>query len=140
MVVEAALPSGSLLTAGTALEQGREVFALPWSMLHEGGKGCLKLIEDGAIMVQTIDDITRELGPMCSVHSGCNREGDASLTGSSGNSPLGTALLSLLGLDATTVDELVVQCGHNAARVQSELATLEVRGQVIRGVGGYVRA
>ena len=139
LVVEASLPSGSLITAQMGLEQGREVFALPWSMLHEGGKGCLQLIKDGATMVQTIDDITRELGPMCIVQSGCNGESDASSTDNSGNSPLGTALLSLLGLDATTVDELVLLCGHDVSRVQSELSILEVRGKVIRGVGGYVQ-
>ncbi len=64
LVIEAALPSGSLITAGTALEQGREVFALPWSMLHDGGRGCLQLIRDGAKMVQDVDDILEELGPL----------------------------------------------------------------------------
>ena len=82
------------------LEQGREVFALPWSMLHEGGKGCLQLIKDGATMVQTIDDITRELGPMCIVQSGCNGESDASSTDNSGNSPLGTALMRQLSMNS----------------------------------------
>jgi DNA processing protein len=64
LVIEAALPSGSLITAGTALEQGREVFALPWSMLHDGGRGCLQLIRDGAKMVQDVDDILEELGSL----------------------------------------------------------------------------
>ena len=60
VVIEAALPSGSLITAGAALEQGREVFALPWSPLHEGGLGCLQLLRDGAKMVRAVDDILEE--------------------------------------------------------------------------------
>ena len=55
------LRSGSLITARAALEQGREVFALPWSMFHPGGRGCLGLLRDGAKMVQGIDDILEEL-------------------------------------------------------------------------------
>ena len=69
VVVEAALPSGSLITAGAALEQGRDVFALPWSPLHEGGLGCLQLLRDGAKMVRAVDDILEELG-VCGVPRG----------------------------------------------------------------------
>ena len=64
LVVEAALPSGSLITARTALEQGREVFALPWSIYHAGGAGCLHLLRDGAKMVETVQDVLEELGSM----------------------------------------------------------------------------
>ncbi len=62
LVVEAALPSGSLITAGTAADQGRDVFAVPWSPEHPGGAGCLQLIRDGATLVQSADDILAELG------------------------------------------------------------------------------
>jgi len=136
LVVEAALPSGSLITAGTALEQGREVFALPWSILHPGGAGCLRLIRDGAKMVQTVEDILEELGPLYQLQ----RE----LAGNSGLSLQAPPekedpVLALLGFETVTVDELVAVSGLPIARVMSALSELELGGRVARCAGGYVR-
>lgn len=134
LVIEAALPSGSLITAGTALEQGREVFALPWSMLHEGGRGCLQLIRDGAKMVLAVEDILDELAPLYTLQQdqsdaapGCVVAPDASW------------LLALVGFEAVTLDELVHRSGRPVAQVLGELSFLELGGQVARMAGGYIR-
>ncbi len=135
LVVEAALPSGSLITAGTALEQGREVFALPWSMLHDGGRGCLQLIRDGAKMVQNVDDILEELGPLYALQRGC-----ATATPSGrGALPEGSWLLPLVGFEVAALDELVQRSARPVAHVLAELSALELSGQVERTAGGYIR-
>jgi DNA processing protein len=135
LVIEAALPSGSLITAGTALEQGREVFALPWSMLHEGGRGCLQLIRDGAKLVQHVDDILEELGPLYALQRDC-----ATTAPPAGRvSPVGSWLLTLVGFEAVTLDELAQRSSRPVAQVLAELSTLELTGQVARIAGGYIR-
>lgn len=136
LVVEAALPSGSLITAGTALEQGREVFALPWSILHDGGRGCLKLIRDGAKMVQQVDDILEELGPLYALQQ------QTSATAFSDNraTPSNQSwLLSLIGFEVVGLDELVNGSGRPTAQVLGELSALELEGAVTRTAGGYIR-
>jgi DNA processing protein len=132
VVIEAALPSGSLITAGAALEQGREVFALPWSPLHEGGLGCLQLLRDGAKMVRAVDDILEEFDV--------------------GDVPRGVSfqtarekgreeswLLPLLGYEAITLDELVTGTARPAAHLLAELSNLELAGRVQRLSSGYIR-
>lgn len=135
LVVEAALPSGSLITARTAMEQGREVFAVPWSMLHAGGRGCLHLIRDGAKMVQCVDDILEELGPLYKLHC------DASDSEFPGNKtpPTASWLLALVGFEAVALDELVMLSARPVAQVRAELSALELAGQVTRTAGGYIR-
>lgn len=129
LVVEAALPSGSLITAAMALEQGREVFALPWSPLHEGGLGCLQLLRDGAKMVRGVDDILEEFGA-CGVSAG-SALGDCRQQQS--------WLLPLVGYEAITLDELVAGTTRPAAHVLSELSSLELSGQIQRLSSGYIR-
>lgn len=136
VVIEAALPSGSLLTASAALEQGREVFALPWSMLHQGGRGCLQLIRDGAKMVCNIDDILEELAPLYAVQRrACSRES------APGATPLAQDdwLLALLGYEVIALDELVRCSARPVSQVLGALSSLELAGRVERTAGGYIR-
>jgi DNA processing protein len=151
LVVEAALPSGSLITANAAAEQGREVFALPWSPGHPGGAGCLRLIRDGATLVETVDDILAELGPVAAHCHGIDDLAARSAAGSqlAGTPVAGTPvagipvgnpmLLDLLGAAAVTVDELALHTGWPVERVLSELSVLELGGQVERSGVGYFR-
>ncbi|MEM8659978.1 MAG: DNA-processing protein DprA [Pseudomonadota bacterium] len=138
LVVEAALPSGSLITARAALEQGREVFALPWSIYHAAGAGCLSLIRDGAKMVETERDIYEELGPMYALL------GDGDEVRSSPDSretltDLQRRLVRLVGDDVVTADELSLQCELPVNKVATDLTTLELLGRVRRVSGGYAR-
>jgi DNA processing protein len=140
LVVEAALPSGSLITAGTALQQGREVFALPWSMFHKGGEGCLHLLRDGAKMVQTIDDVLEELGPLYALQQDLfasaqgNEEQIEGLPG--GLQPL----LEWVGFELTTVDQLLKVSTKPVAQVLADLSALEMAGLIVRSAGGYIRS
>jgi DNA processing protein len=140
LVVEAALPSGSLITAGTALQLGREVFALPWSMFHKGGEGCLHLLRDGAKMVQTIDDVLEELGPLYALQQDLfasaqgNEEQIEGLPG--GLQPL----LELVGFELTTVDQLLKVSTKPVAQVLADLSALEMAGLIVRCAGGYIRS
>ncbi|CAA0115029.1 DNA processing protein DprA [Halioglobus japonicus] len=138
LVIEAALPSGSLITAGTALAQGREVFALPWSILHEGGRGCLQLIRDGAKMVFNVEDILEELGPLYSLQQDCFKTAGAA--GSPEEPPAGELwLLDLVGFEVITLDELVQRSAKPVAQVMAALSALELAGQIARSGGGYIR-
>lgn len=135
LVVEAALPSGSLITAGTALEQGREVFALPWSPLHDRGRGCLWLLRNGAKMVEGVDDILEELGPLYCSLSHASGSGP-----SRGRETVGHSwLLQLLGFESISLDDIVAQSARPVAEVLAELSALELSGQVERTAGGYIR-
>lgn len=139
LLVEAALPSGSLITAGMALEQGREVFALPWSVFHKGGAGCLRLIRDGAGVVESLEDILVELGPLCRAQQALH---GADLPGPRGNNGPGgqdEGLLALVGFEAVSAEELAKVSGRPMAEVLAKLSALELQGSVARCPGGYIR-
>lgn len=135
LVVEAALPSGSLITAGTALEQGREVFAVPWFPGHPGGRGCLRLLRDGAAMVEHIDDILAELGPLFQ----CQLELEPAATEPSAGGAGYPWLLPLVGFEVVTVEALVAASGRSVAEVLAGLTALELERRVTRHGGGYIR-
>lgn len=138
LVVEAALRSGSLITAGAALEQGREVFACPWAMFHEGGRGCLRLIRDGAKMVDCVEDILSELGPLYTLQENLSLD-RATATVEGDEMPLGQQrIFSMIGYEAIAVDMLVEHSGMPVARVMAALSTLELQGKIFRCSGGYI--
>jgi DNA processing protein len=139
LVVEAALPSGSLITAGAALEQGREVFALPWSPFHQGGAGCLQLLRDGAVMVERIDDILAALGPMYRTQRELSRPGASAGALPTGLSAGESRLLELLGFEVIDVDRLVIDSRLPVAQVLADLSQLELAGLVEQRDGGYLR-
>ena len=137
VVIEAAFPSGSLITAGTALEQGREVFALPWSMLHPGGRGCLQLLRDGAKLVRDVDDILEELGPLHALQRDMFTPVHSPMT--AGNGSGAGALLDMVGFESSSLDELVSASRLPVAQVMAQLSALELEGLVRRCPGGYIR-
>ena len=133
VVVEAAPASGSLITARSELEQGREVFALPWSPLHPGGRGCLQLLRDGAKMVETVQDVLDELGPLYRRHRECAAPADPPQQHGA------DWLLELFCAEAVDVDSLVRACDRPVAEVLRALSALELAGSVERVPGGYAR-
>ena len=129
LVVEAALRSGSLITARMALEAGREVFAIPGSIHSPQSKGCHALIQQGAKLVQTADDIIEELrGP---------RQAALSATAATDEDDApADPLLEALGHDPVTLDALQARTGWPTAELSARLLDLELDGQVARLPGG----
>ena len=127
LVVEAALGSGSLITARQALEQGREVFALPGSIHSPQSKGCHALIREGAVLVESVQDVLAEL-PLPAVPR--SRPEDKPL----GAEP--TGLLALLGHDPIGLDALQQLSGLGTAELQAELLALELQGLLARQADG----
>ena len=131
LVVEAARRSGSLITARLAGEQGREVFAIPGSILSPQSQGCHALIRDGARLVQGEADIFAELGHFRSRPPPVG--GQVTDDGSQ-------EVLGVMGYDPVAIDTLVSRSGLTAAKVSSMLLRLELRGVVKAVTGGhYVR-
>lgn len=129
LVVEAALQSGSLITARLAGDQGREVFAIPGSIHSPLSKGCHKLIREGAKLVETAQDILEELG-LSRVSAG--PEGlPPDLV-----APMSSPLLAALGEDPADLDTLIARTGLPPAAVAAELGELEVAGVVGAVPGG----
>jgi DNA processing protein len=140
LVVEAALRSGSLITARLAAEQGREVFAIPGSIHSPMAKGCHALIRQGAKLVETGDDVLEELGPLALAAATLEQQ---SATGSDEASRDLPALdleyqmmLEQIGCDPVSVDALVQRCGLTAEVVSSMLLILELQGHVAAEPGG----
>ncbi len=141
LVVEAALKSGSLITARFAAEQGREVFAIPGSIHNPMARGCHALIRDGAKLVETAADILAELAP----RARAALEGVADTPAAAPNRPEDLdedyrKLLQTLGDAPVSVDSLVQRSGLTAESVSSMLLILELRGYVAALPGGlYTR-
>lgn len=134
IVVEASQRSGALITARHALEQGREVFAVPGRVDSRNSRGCHQLIRDGAKLVESADDVLEELGPLVSPVP------DA--TGQTLHHPAELQLndverqvLAAIGLDPTPIDQIVESAGLSAAKVLSTISALEIR-RLVRRVGG----
>jgi DNA processing protein len=134
LVVEAASASGSLITARTAVDQGRDVFAIPGSIHSPLSRGCHALIKSGAKLVESAEDVLDEL-------SGFRRSGYASTTAR--EAPLNgeasasdSALLAHMGHDPVDVDALCTRAGMTAEQVSSELLRLELDGRIAALPGG----
>jgi DNA processing protein len=141
VIVEAAEGSGSLITANFALEQGREVFAVPGSPLDPRAKGANHLLRDGATLTETAEDVLEILRPLI----GCGFQ-DPSHISSRWNAgayeetddKLGARIQELLGPVPVSVDELVRQSGAPASVVLSVLLELELAGRLYRESGNRV--
>lgn len=141
LVVEASLKSGSLITARTALEQGREVFAIPGSVHSPVARGCHQLIRQGARLVETADDILEELGTWWSMQAQ-PEAGEAVENGPdlAGLDSREIAVFEALGYDPQSTDALSLLTGLPADQLMQSLLLLELEGLAHSAPGGYLRA
>ncbi|WCM88592.1 DNA-processing protein DprA [Acidovorax sp. NCPPB 3576] len=138
LVVEAALASGSLITARLAAEQGREVFAIPGSIHAPQSRGCHALIRQGAKLVESAQDVLEELrlAPPGVPLAASTAEALSLESDEEESTGEHAALLQALGFDPTGLDALVARTGMGAASLQVALLELELEGQVARLPGG----
>lgn len=136
LVIEAALKSGSLITARLALEAGREVFAMPGSIHHPLVRGCHKLIREGATLVETAADVLTELGGFYKAYQTkplLNAPSNPDLSASA------KRVLAEIGYDITPTDVVISRSGLTAGEVSSILLSLELHGLIETVAGGYSR-
>lgn len=137
-VVEAALKSGSLITAKYAAEQGREVFAMPGSIHSHLARGCHALIRQGAKLVESMEDVLEELGTLLQVITPSKKSKNNK------NQKLGLdsdcrALLGKMGFEATPFETLIQRTQLTSTKVSIMLLELEMQGLVATVPGGYIK-
>ena len=137
LVVEAAAQSGSLITARTAAEQGRDVFAIPGSIHSPLSKGCHQLIKQGAKLIESAQDILEELGklPLLARHP----QAPANMSAIAPANHDADALLRAMGFDPVDADVLSLRSGLSAAMLSEQLLALELDGAVECLPGGRYR-
>ena len=141
VVVEATPRSGSLSTAKHAMEQNREVFAVPGPVDSLASQGCHRLIRDGARLVETVDDILEALGPLVREVKRDRAEPAVRHPAELTLSDLERSILGRLDGRPTAVDELIGLTGMTASQVMATLSVLEMRRLVRRMPGNqFVRA
>ncbi|MFM2073978.1 MAG: DNA-protecting protein DprA [Pseudomonadota bacterium] len=128
LVVQAAMQSGSLITAKQALEQGRDVMAIPGSIHEPQSKGCHALIRQGAKLVESARDVLEDL-------RGTPIQSDWLTAPISANEPE-DVVLNAMGFEALTLDHLQARCAWPTEALQAHLLTLELDGRVARVLGG----
>jgi DNA processing protein len=133
VVVEATDKSGSLITARCALEQNREVFAVPGNITSGRSRGPHRLIKDGAKLVESIDDILSEIAPTLATTRSVAQETPPPVS----LEPQEAALLDLFDSDSLHVDVLIARSGLSAARVLELLLSLELKGVISQLPGTY---
>ena len=139
LVVEAALRSGSLITARLAGEQGREVFAIPGSIHSPLARGCHRLLREGAKLVEGAGDILEELAPHL-YNALAEPQSPGEAAPSEALDPDYRCLLESLGYEPTSVDTLVERTRLTAEAVSSMLLILEMQGHVTSAPGSrYMR-
>jgi DNA processing protein len=131
LVIEAAIKSGSLITARMALEQNRDVLAIPGSIHNPLASGCHYLLQQGAKLVTSVADVLEELriDPKPEIMD------KPIFPLASGNENL----VKFIGFEVTTVDQIIVRSGCTIEQVMSELAELELNGTIVSVAGGYMR-
>jgi len=135
LVVEAAQKSGSLITAHCALEQGREVFAMPGSIHNVTSKGCHHLIKQGAKLVENIDDILEELLDF----RGTTKDTLSVIPAEFCISNQEEQLLKQIGYETTPIDMIILRAGLTRSEVSSILLSLELQGCIQTVPGGFIR-
>lgn len=131
LVIEAALRSGSLITARFAMEQNRDVFAIPGSIYHPQARGCLRLLQQGACLVTTPQEIYEEM-----------HLGGAQFAKNISIFPKicdNTMFLQHIGFEVTTVDQMIERSGCNVNEVLCKVVELELQGWIQLVPGGYMR-
>jgi len=124
LVVEAGLKSGSMITAGQALAYGREVLAVPGSVLNDAHAGCHQLIRDGAMLVESADDLLRHLG-----WSQQSEKVDQSYLPANDHE---AKILTALSLEIMHLDRLADACGLTVTELSPSLLALELQGVIER--------
>jgi DNA processing protein len=136
LVVEAAIRSGSLITAKYAMEQGREVFAIPGSIHSPMSKGCHALIKQGAKLVEEMNDIIEEIIPFQQLLTKLKPQPTADSATINSLEPI---LLQYIGYEVTAVDTIAQRSLLPINEVLYQLLSLELQGDVASMPGGYMR-
>ncbi len=136
LVVEAAVRSGSLITARCAMEQGREVFAIPGAIHNPRAKGCHQLIRDGAALVETAGDIVNQIGGLLAYKQ---EEVGNTLSGGVGLGERASQLLAAMDFAPMAIDNLAERSGLEAGCLLGLLVELELQGLVENSGGRYSR-
>lgn len=151
LVVEAAEKSGSLITARLALEQGRDVFAIPGSINNPQAKGCHRLIRDGAVLIDEAQQVIEELktpleqwvsSPVIPSHKSIQTPaGQMRYTSidQTATCPTQRTILEALGSDVWHIDELLLHLSIDQEAMTTALTLLELNGFIILSPGGYQR-
>jgi DNA processing protein len=137
IVVEAAQRSGAMISASHAMEQGRDVFAVPGSIENRTARGCHQLLRDGAKLVETVDDVLQELGPLIEaapLESGRTIRHPAELQ----LNPQEQAVLDAIGTEPLSIDGVIARSQLPVQRVLATLSVLEMRRLVRRLSGSCV--
>lgn len=136
LVIEAAVKSGSLITARHALEQDREVFAVPANILNPMSRGCHYLIKQGAKLVESVEDILEEFVGL--VDQGA-ATGHKNLQKKQGESLASDKLLDSVEYEVTAMDAVIQRSGMSIKDVSAKLLEYELRGLVASVPGGYIK-
>ena len=134
LVIEAADRSGALISARHAMEQGREVFALPGRVDNRNSRGCHRLIRDGATLVESIDDVLAELGPLATpttINStkAIHHPAELSLNDRE------QTVLQAIDKEPTNIDEIVRKTAFPVQQILATVSVLEMR-RLVRRVSG----
>lgn len=134
LVIEAAAKSGSLITARLAMEQNREVFALPGALNNPLAKGCHRILKQGAHLVESVGEILEHLGYLALAQQ------QLAVMPTAQPSSAGAAeLLAFIDYSPTSLDTLVERTQKAVADLSPKLLTLELDGWIKQTAGGYLR-